>query len=69
MSSAASVRERNAVQHYLEQLDRTDAQDELVIDSSAVRAALERLKSDPEPKHVSCALPMACCPPTTCRPQ
>jgi transposase len=37
VSSAASVRERNAVQHYLEQLDRTDAQDELVIDSSACR--------------------------------
>lgn len=50
VSSAASVRERNAVQHYLEQLDRIDAQDEVVIDSSAVQAALERLKSDPEPE-------------------
>jgi hypothetical protein len=50
VSSAASVRERNAVQHYLEQLDRADAQEEVVIDSSAVQAALERLKSDPEPE-------------------
>ena len=38
VSSAASVRERNAVQHHLEQLDRIDAQDEVVIDSSAVQA-------------------------------
>lgn len=50
VSSAASVRERNAVQHYLEQLDKADAQEEVVIDSSAVQAALDRLKSDPEPE-------------------
>src|SRR6266702_794207 len=37
VSSAKSVRERDAVERYLEQLDAADAQDEVVIDSSAVR--------------------------------
>jgi transposase len=50
VSSAKSVRERDAMERYLEQLDAADAQDEVVIDSSAVRAALEKLKSDPEPE-------------------
>jgi transposase len=50
VSSAKSVRERDAVKRYLEQLDAADAQDEVVIDSSAVQAALEKLKSDPEPE-------------------
>ena len=50
VSSAKSIREREAVQRYLEQLDEADAQDEMVIDSSAVQAALEKLKKDPEPE-------------------
>jgi len=50
VSSAKSVRERDAVKRYLEQLDAADAQDEVVIDPSAVQAALEKLKSDPEPE-------------------
>ena len=50
VSSAKSIRERDAVKRYLEQLDAADEQDEVVIDSSAVRAALEKLKSDPEPE-------------------
>ena len=50
VSSAKSVRERDAVKRYLEQLDAADEQDEVVIDSSAVQAALEKLKSDPEPE-------------------
>jgi transposase len=50
VSSAKSVRERDAVKRYLEQLDAADAQDEVVIDSSAVQVALEKLKSDPEPE-------------------
>jgi len=50
VSSAKSIRERDAVKRYLEQLDAADAQDEVVIDSSAVQAALEKLKSDPEPE-------------------
>ena len=48
VSSAKSVRERDAMQRYLEQLDASDEQDEVVIDPSAVRAALEKLKSHPE---------------------
>jgi transposase len=56
VSSAAAVREREAVKGYLEQLERADEQEEVVIDSSAVAAALgKKLKQDPEPEHVSCA--------------
>ena len=49
VSSAKSVRERDQLRRYLEQLDTADEQDEMVIDSSAVQAALEKLKKDPEP--------------------
>lgn len=50
VSSAKSVRERDAVKRYLEQLDQADEQDEMVIDPRAVQAALEKLKQDPEPE-------------------
>lgn len=50
VSSANRVREREAVKRYLEQLDKADEQDEMVIDPSAVQAALEKLKKDPEPE-------------------
>jgi len=50
VSSAKSIRERDAVKHYLEQLDAADAQDEVVIDSGAVQAALKKLKGNPEPE-------------------
>jgi transposase len=50
VSSAKTLGERDAVKRYLEQLDAADAQDEVVIDPSAVQAALEKLKSDPEPE-------------------
>ncbi len=50
VSSAQSVRERDAMKRYLEQLDAADEQDEVVIDPSAVRAALEKLKSHAEPE-------------------
>lgn len=50
VSNAKSVREREAVKRYLEQLDQADEQEELVIDPSAVQAALEKLKNDPEPE-------------------
>jgi transposase len=50
VSSTKTVRERDAMKRYLEQLDAADAQDEVVIDASAVQAALEKLKSDPEPE-------------------
>jgi hypothetical protein len=35
---------------YLDQLEAADEQDQVVIDPSAVAAALEKLKSDPEPE-------------------
>lgn len=50
VSSANSVREREAMKRYLEQLDAADEQEGMVIDPSAVQAALEKLKKDPEPE-------------------
>jgi transposase len=50
VSSAKGVRERDAVKRYLEQLDAADEQEEVVIDGSAVQAALEKLKNHPEPE-------------------
>jgi transposase len=50
VASAAAVREREAVKRYLDQLESADEQDEVVIDPSAVEAALERLKNDAEPE-------------------
>ena len=47
-SSARSVREREAMKHYLEQLEQADEQDEVVIDPGAAAAALEKLNSHPE---------------------
>jgi transposase len=50
VSSAKGVRERDELKRYLEQLDSADEQEEVVIDASAVQAALEKLKNDPEPE-------------------
>src|SRR5215469_6579773 len=50
VSSARSVREREALERYLEQLEQTDQQDEVVIDPSAVASALEKLRQHPEPE-------------------
>jgi DDE family transposase/transposase-like protein DUF772 len=50
VSRAQRVRERDAVKRYLEQLDRADEQEEWVVEPSAVAAALEKLKQDPEPE-------------------
>jgi transposase len=50
VASAGAVREREAVKRYLDQLERADEQDEVVIDPSAVAAALETLKRDAEPE-------------------
>jgi len=44
------VKEREAVARYLEEMAAADAQDEVVIDPSAVRAALEKLQNDAEPE-------------------
>jgi transposase len=50
VASAATVRERDAVKRYLDQLENADEQDEVVIEPSAVTAALEKLKQDAEPE-------------------
>ena len=50
VSTAKSVREREAMKRYLEQLDKADEQDEMVIDPSAVQTALEKRKRHPEPE-------------------
>jgi transposase len=50
VSSARSIRERDAVRRYLEQLDQADEQEAVVIDPRAVQAALEKLRNDPEPE-------------------
>ena len=50
VSSARSVREREALERYLEQLEQSDQQDEVVIDPGAVTSALEKLRQHPEPE-------------------
>ena len=50
VSSAARVKEREAVQRYLDEMEAADAQEEMVIEPSAVAAALEKLKQDAEPE-------------------
>jgi transposase len=50
VASASTLREREAVKRYLDQLEAADEQDQVVIDPSAVAAALEKLKRDPEPE-------------------
>ncbi len=50
VSSAKSVREREALERYLEQLEQGDEQDEVIIDSSAVASALEKLRQHREPE-------------------
>jgi len=50
VSSARNVREREAMRKYLDALESGDEQEEVVIDSSAVAAALEKLNSHPEPE-------------------
>jgi transposase len=47
VSSERSVRERQALERYLEQ---TDQQDEVVIDPGALASALEKLRQHPEPE-------------------
>jgi transposase len=50
VSSARSVAERESVKRYLDAVESADAQEEAVIDSSAVSAALEKLRSHAEPE-------------------
>lgn len=50
VSSASRVKERENVKRYLEAMDAADQQAGVEIDASAVQAALEKLKNDPEPE-------------------
>jgi transposase len=50
VSSVDRIREREGLKRYLDQLERADEQNEVVIDANAVADALEKLKSDPEPE-------------------
>jgi transposase len=50
VSSARSVRERESMRKYLDAVEAGDEQEEVVIDSSAVSAALEKLNGHPEPE-------------------
>jgi Transposase DDE domain len=47
-AAARSVREREAVKGYLEELEFADAQEEVVIDPGAVASAREKLRQHPE---------------------
>jgi transposase len=50
VASIDTVRERVAVQRYLDSLENADADAETKIDQSAVQVALEKLKQNPEPE-------------------
>ena len=69
VSSAHSVRERDELKRYLEQMDAADEQEEAVIDTSAVQAALEKLKNHPEPEARFMRIRTANGQRTTCRQQ
>lgn len=49
-SSARSVREREALKRYLDEMESADAQDEVVIDPTAVAEALKKLHQHAEPE-------------------
>jgi transposase len=50
VASIDTVRERVALQRYLSSLEKGDAEPDTKIDQSAVQAALEKLKHNPEPE-------------------
>ena len=50
VSSSRSVREREVLERYLEEMEAADTQDEVVIDPGAVAEALEKLRQHPEPE-------------------
>jgi transposase len=50
VASAGSVRERQALEKYLDSCEKADEESQAVIDPSAVQAALEKLKQHPEPE-------------------
>ena len=50
VASAESVGERQALERYLDSMERADEEQEASIDPAAVQAALEKLKQHPEPE-------------------
>lgn len=50
VSSVSSVHQRQALQRYLERMESADAEEEPVIDPSAVADALKKLRQHPEPE-------------------
>ena len=50
VSSAESVRERQALERYLDSMEQADEEQQAAIDPSAVEAALEKLRRHPEPE-------------------
>jgi hypothetical protein len=50
VASIDTVRERLALQRYLDSLEKADEEPQTNIDQSAVQAALEKLKQNPEPE-------------------
>jgi transposase len=50
VSSVDSVRERQALERYLDSMEKADEEQQAAIDPTAVQAALEKLKRHPEPE-------------------
>jgi transposase len=50
LASIDAVRERVALQRYLDSMEKADAEQEMKIDQSAVQAALKKLKQNAEPE-------------------
>ena len=50
VASIDTVRERLALQRYLDSFEKADEEPQTNIDQSAVQAALEKLKQNPEPE-------------------
>lgn len=54
VASIDSARERLALKRYLDSIEEADDEQQTSIDSSAVQAALEKLKQHPEPEAALC---------------
>jgi len=50
VSSSRSVREREVLERYLEEMEAADTQDDVVIDAGAVAEAWEKLRQHPQPE-------------------
>jgi transposase/IS5 family transposase len=50
VSSQDSVREREALRHYLDSMENADAEQQASIDPTAVQSAMEKLRQHPEPE-------------------